>query len=300
MARFSQDDKIWSGNPNGLFSVKSAYHLEFAHKQSLLMQDSSSSNGSEWITSFWKSLWRLNVPPKIKMFAWRVCHEILPTKRNLLKRNVSCNATCPFCLINEETVAHILWGCMRIKDVWRGLFGDKWKQAKVMIHNGASSLLIASDLIDLECLGANVFWTTAWMIWFSRNDFIMRGKVPDFSSIQAKVLAWLDEWNAAKDSLSNRLLPRPQISSPNVWVPLASQVFKINFDGAIFPNLLLAGIGVVVRNSTGQVMAAMTQKISGISNSDHIETIAAACALDIARDIGYRNVILEGDSLHVI
>ena len=33
----------------------------------------------------WKRIWKLVVPPKVKVFWWRVLHEFIPTK-NILHR----------------------------------------------------------------------------------------------------------------------------------------------------------------------------------------------------------------------
>jgi hypothetical protein len=52
----------------------------------------------------WKMLWNLKVPNAIKMFMWRVCHDILPTKKNLLRRGVVSDAFCSICECKEETV----------------------------------------------------------------------------------------------------------------------------------------------------------------------------------------------------
>ena len=37
-------------------------------------------------TSFWKTIWHLNIPPKIRIFTWRVCRNSLPTMLNLRSR----------------------------------------------------------------------------------------------------------------------------------------------------------------------------------------------------------------------
>jgi len=51
--------------------------------------------------------------------------------------------------------------------------------------------------------------------------------------------------------------PRQQ---PNgeVWQPPPSKAYKLNFDAALFSNLGRTGIGAVIRNEKGEVMAAMT------------------------------------------
>ena len=51
------------------------------------MLRASSSNPTPQ-NRFWKQIWTLKVPPKLKHFAWRVAHDLLPTKEYLVKMKV--------------------------------------------------------------------------------------------------------------------------------------------------------------------------------------------------------------------
>ena len=78
-----EDKQIWAWSTNGVFSVKNAYWV--ASQMSLFESAVSSSDGSQE-KSFWKKLWQINVPHKIRHFAWRACRDILPLKTNLVKK----------------------------------------------------------------------------------------------------------------------------------------------------------------------------------------------------------------------
>ena len=78
-----EDKQIWAWSTNGVFSVKNAYGV--ASQMSLVESTVSSSNGSQE-KSFWKKLWQINVPHKIRHFAWRACRDILPLKTKLVKK----------------------------------------------------------------------------------------------------------------------------------------------------------------------------------------------------------------------
>jgi hypothetical protein len=72
-----EDRMIWSGTTNGLFSVKSGYHLA---KEDLEHSKAGSSNGFH-NSDIWKMIWKLKGPNMEKHFIWRACHDILPTWR---------------------------------------------------------------------------------------------------------------------------------------------------------------------------------------------------------------------------
>lgn len=60
---------------------------------------------------------------------------------------------------------------------------------------------------------------------------------------------------------SENKLAQTKLSSPRKWSPPASGSFKTNFDGAMFDESNEAGLGVVIRNFEGVVMANMLEKI---------------------------------------
>ncbi|XP_050249148.1 uncharacterized protein LOC126696448 [Quercus robur] len=76
------------------------------------------------------------------------------------------------------------------------------------------------------------------------------------------------------------------------WIALDLLWYKINFDGAIFVKEDKAGLGVVIQNSEGLVMASLSQLISLPSSVVEVKTLAARRALEIGID----RVILKGDS----
>lgn len=69
-------------------------------------------------TSFWWKIWNLHIPNKIKLFIWRACQDILPTKANLCHIHVLDSPTCETCNVAPEIVGHLLWDCPFTKKVW--------------------------------------------------------------------------------------------------------------------------------------------------------------------------------------
>ena len=75
------DTLVWRSEKLGSYSVKSGYKLLYE----LHTLDKNNPQVSESQKGFWKSIWKLKVPGKIKHFLWKACTNSLPTKENLLK-----------------------------------------------------------------------------------------------------------------------------------------------------------------------------------------------------------------------
>ena len=70
--------------------------------------------------SWWKFLWRLRIPPKVKLFIWKAVHNWIPTAINLISHGIKIDPLCRICLKKVESSIHVLWCCPRLKDVRNG------------------------------------------------------------------------------------------------------------------------------------------------------------------------------------
>lgn len=66
----------------------------------------------------WDKVWKLDVPPKVRIFLWRVLREVLPCKSSLLRRHVELDPTCPVCATAEESAFHVLYSCSFARSCW--------------------------------------------------------------------------------------------------------------------------------------------------------------------------------------
>ena len=94
---------FWHGTmiKKGFLSVNSAYHvLDDGRKREQPRQqgESSSTPGQGRSSEFkWKSIWKLNCPPKIKHFFWRFAHNSLSLMKNIARRGMDIDTRCPVC-----------------------------------------------------------------------------------------------------------------------------------------------------------------------------------------------------------
>jgi len=112
--RYVEDSIVWLHNKKGVYTVKSAYKVA---KEVLRGGNVAESSRGCVGKRIWTALWKLRIPNKIKVFGWRTCNDILPTKMNLTKRRIIDDAACPTCMRFPESAIHVLWECDMAQDV---------------------------------------------------------------------------------------------------------------------------------------------------------------------------------------
>ena len=102
-----RDDWVWLADPSGQYSVQSVYNL-LRGEATMGIQDRT-----------FEELWKLKVPTKILVFAWRLFNDRLPTKSNLHKRQVEITyRSYSLCSSVEEDVGHLFFHCSKIIPIW--------------------------------------------------------------------------------------------------------------------------------------------------------------------------------------
>lgn len=106
--RYISDSLLWIPNKSGEYSVSSGYLVaRQLSKESDWVECSTGVVGGP----MWKTLWKLKVPNKIKVFGWRACRNVLPTRVNLAQKRIIQDNRCEACKTEPETVIHALWNC---------------------------------------------------------------------------------------------------------------------------------------------------------------------------------------------
>ena len=77
-------------------------------------------------------------------------------------------------------------------------------------------------------------------------------------------------------------------------------MFKLNFDAVMFSELRFSGVGAMIRNEKGEVMAAMSARGPQVGESAVVEIIACRRALEFAGEAGFTDLVVEGDNLSVM
>ena len=107
------------------------------------------------------------------MFAWRACHNILPTYEKLRRRQIIEDNTCTICHQFLETAIHALWECGAAQDVWAGC-PNRILQ-KGLTNQGDVLQQIANLMHKLTKEDLELFLVQCWLIWNQRNLILHGG-----------------------------------------------------------------------------------------------------------------------------
>ena len=84
------------------------------------------------------------------------------------------------------------------------------------------------------------------------------------------------------------------------WCPPPANCVKLNFNGAVFPELGKVGIGVVVHDYHGNAIASLSEQAPLPFSPVIVEAMAATRAITFAQELGLNEFMIEGDSKAVI
>lgn len=129
------------------------------------------------------------------------------------------------------------------------------------------------------------------LIWSHRNKTRLQEQSLPLNSIREAVCKYLQRFNSCRDK------PRTikQIRRRR-WQPPKPGEYKINFDGAMFSEEDEAGLGIVVWDSAGQVLASLAEKIKKTTFGGVLGEDSSEMGCDKAKEIGLQPSHFEGDS----
>lgn len=108
------DSRFWIFDSKGKYLVKDGYRVGVG------MFETPEYQSERSLTKWWKFLWSLKIPPKVRMFWWRMAHDIISTERNFLVHHVPLPGLCPFCHCRHESAKHALLKCPFCQDPLEG------------------------------------------------------------------------------------------------------------------------------------------------------------------------------------
>ncbi|KAL2931883.1 hypothetical protein RDABS01_037293 [Bienertia sinuspersici] len=187
-----EDGWTWHPSKRGDFSVRSAYFLAMEERKR-----GRASTSSEPTRDVWKKVWQLHLPPKIKIFAWKIMHDSVQTKLNLLKRGMgNVDPICPMCGECEESMVHCFFECTEAVVLWR-------VSSLRLDPSPFQGTSLARRIVDMSSLFSdpkwwNTFWSVMWGIWLRRNAWLFSGKRWRLVDVADKAMSIVGEFEITK------------------------------------------------------------------------------------------------------
>ncbi|MBA0849266.1 hypothetical protein Goshw_013622, partial [Gossypium schwendimanii] len=98
-------------------------------------------------------------------------------------------------------------------------------------------------------------------------------------------------------SLSQVPISSSRTMVKELWRPPNSGIIKLNFDASFKCDPKTSVVVVLARNDKGQIMGVCTYLYEGVADGFIAEARASERALLFAIEMGFRRILLEGDSL---
>ncbi|CAN1245063.1 Putative ribonuclease H protein At1g65750 [Linum grandiflorum] len=274
-----EDDFMWGLEPNGRFTLKSAYNL-------LASIDGNTSH------RLWRVIWKWRGPYRVTHFLWLAAKQRLMTNEERCRRHIATSAQCVLCNRGTESHLHTLRDCPIAKATWYDILGTRiWPSffdddLQVWIVKGAGHTSLSLE-----------FGLIAWLLWKHRNEVIFSNLVVTCDQLRLRVLYWIAGVRetmrvGATLSTGNKPLRREALVG---WQAPPEDYVTVNTDGSVLQPGSRAAGGGVIHDSQGRVLKAFAANFGSCSIT-RAELRGAIHGLSLAWDLGYRKVYFQMDS----
>lgn len=207
--------------------------------------------------------------------------DVLPTRENLASHRVIMDGGCELCKMNSKSVIHVLWQCGVAQDIWAGSLR---RLQKARTGHTDFMQLVVDLILSLPGDEQELFWVQCWIIWSQRNSLLHGGKIQNPTLLNKRARDYLDEFRGTQAQLA----VSANSGSVQAWRPPTGSVYKLNFDAAVFASTRTSGVGVVIRNCLGEVMAGLSACGPAVASSEEVEALACRKAVEFAIDAGFK------------
>ncbi|RCV42220.1 hypothetical protein SETIT_9G199100v2 [Setaria italica] len=239
------------------------------------MGATGSSSSAEGERGIWKKVWSAAVPSKLRVFAWKVVRNGLPTRANKDMHVV---------LPTERDLRNV---------------GPDW-------------LLMILDRYDVEV--CSNFLMLIWTCWNVRNNVLQAGEGISiagsvlFLTRYIEALLQIRQQNEVGDARGKQKLMAGRLArastrrlgSDSKWTPPIGQAIKFNVDGAFIKETGKAAVGVIVRYGEGHPLLTDWRWLRQCRDAEEAEALACLEGIRMASRWPDRAVILESDCSTVI
>lgn len=265
-----KDDFRWAFTKQGKFTIKSAY-LWLLNKNIPIIQP----------TLPWNCIWKLKICPRIKFFTWQLIQNCLPNSVILKQKKILDSNFCPLCKSQPETNHHLFLECPLFDQIRRKLPN---------LQNYGKNFINIFYHFAKQPETCHMIATLFWLMWKARNNYIFKNIPINNNIIWVQKNIYLTPQNLATKKLNKINLQ---------WKPPPHGWYILNIDGAVPRNPGNAGIGGIIRDHEGKLVAAFAKNI-GYTTNNKAEVWAFKFGLKLAADLELSHLIIETDSTFLL
>jgi ribonuclease HI len=244
--------------------------------------------------TLFNEFWSAKVPPKVRIFAWKLAQNGLATNSNRKSRNLIRDATCQICGRAEETGHHAVVCCTKafaLRQEMRRHWLLHDEQQFRFTGPDWHLILLASIDDDLKAKTLLLFWRA----WHLRNNAIhSQGTATIMGSAlflysyggSIKIASQLSDarmdgkgkekvWESKAHAKITRARLEEDIAKRAVWKAPPQDWIKINTDAGFCSQTGTASIGVIARGHSGEVILTTWKFIRRCGSPEEAE--AEAC-----------------------
>ncbi|KAL5546402.1 hypothetical protein UlMin_006089 [Ulmus minor] len=242
--------------------------------------------------SWWNALWASEIPPKIKIFWWRIVHNIIPTSWNLRNNHIPASLECKLCGFGYETTSHALFWCPLVKRLWKSsVFGE------------CLQMLRSASIVDLLTWARHrwnkeqieVFMVQVWEMWNLRNDIIHGKQKTSTGNEMQQAEMMLVEYKRCRPLVHNS----GHITVPRdiKWTVPPRGCFRLDVDAGFDEVTGDYTAGGIIRDDIGSLIDAASWPKIRLGSVGQAEVWAIKLGLKLAKDQGISNLHVYSDSL---
>jgi hypothetical protein len=256
--------------------------METKRRREMWLDGKSEASNTREIELCWKKLWKVKVPSKLRMFAWRLARSSLPIGEERERRHMATSAVCPICCAAIDSWRHSLLDCNLAKVVWSlreddlvlPLVADETTDAKLWLFS------LSSTLRQEEFIEALV---TLWAIWWARRKAIHEEEFQSPLSTHMFIAKYLADLQMVSRIPRGSMTPR--MAGAPTWIPPPVGMIKANVDGAVARTQNKGVVEVVLRDELGVYRGASATIFDGVTDPTILEAYACREAISLAEDV---------------
>ncbi|MBA0824001.1 hypothetical protein Goarm_020691, partial [Gossypium armourianum] len=129
-------------------------------------------------------------------------------------------------------------------------------------------------------------------LWYRRNKMVHEGLKVSIQELSNFIRGYIQEISLGQVPISSS-----RTTVKKLWLPPNSGTIKLNFDASFKGDPKTSVVVVLAQNDKGQIMGVCTYLYEGVADGFIAEARASERALLFAIEMGFRRILLEGDSL---